>query len=329
MHKIAFIIPYYGKFPSFFQFFLNSCKPNHEIDWYIFSDIDITEFELPDNVKYINMNFNELRILVQSKFDFKISLNTPYKLCDYKPAYGYIFEEYLKGYDFWGYCDIDLLFGDLSKFITEDILITYDRIGHLGHCALYRNTKLTNTLFMQEINGIMRYRQVFSTDSICIFDEWGINSINSIAFANDIKLLLWSDFFDVYPYDNNFKNATSIINTNNMTCTTKQDAMPSVITYENGKLFSHALLRPMKEHAYVHLQKRNMLINCSTEHNHILLYPDIIVPYNNHITGKAIYKILFGLIFNHKCIRNNFNKLKYFVAEKTGNLRHKFKKHKV
>ena len=60
-------------------------------------------------------------------FDFAITLHTPYKLCDYKPAYGEIFAPELSGYDFWGYGDMDLVFGDLRAYFTEDKLRKYDK----------------------------------------------------------------------------------------------------------------------------------------------------------------------------------------------------------
>ena len=43
----------------------------------------------------------------------QVTLDRPYKLCDFKPAYGFIFGEYLKEYDYWGHCDIDIVWGDL------------------------------------------------------------------------------------------------------------------------------------------------------------------------------------------------------------------------
>ncbi|MFQ7323498.1 MAG: DUF6625 family protein [Streptococcus sp.] len=55
-----------------------------------------------DNIAFKTLSFDDLRKKVQSKFDFKISLKTPYKLCDYKGAGGLISEEELKGYDYWG-----------------------------------------------------------------------------------------------------------------------------------------------------------------------------------------------------------------------------------
>ena len=32
------------------------------------------------------------------------------------------------GYDFWGHCDMDLIWGDIRNFITEDVLSKYDKI---------------------------------------------------------------------------------------------------------------------------------------------------------------------------------------------------------
>ena len=46
--------------------------------------------------KIVAIGNAEIREKIQSKFDFKISLEEPYKLCDYKPAYGYIFEEFIR-----------------------------------------------------------------------------------------------------------------------------------------------------------------------------------------------------------------------------------------
>ena len=41
------------------------------------------------------------------------------KLCDYKPAYGLIFEDELIGYDYWGFCDTDILLGDIYQFLED------------------------------------------------------------------------------------------------------------------------------------------------------------------------------------------------------------------
>ena len=99
MKKIRLIIPYFGKLPKFFPYFLLTAKRNQKIDFLIYTDQKVDQFTIlnANNIEFVTLSFDELREKVQSKFDFKISLKTPYKLCDYKVAYGLIFEEELKG----------------------------------------------------------------------------------------------------------------------------------------------------------------------------------------------------------------------------------------
>ena len=112
--RIAFIVPYFGRFPNYFQLWLISCKNNPTVDWYVLTN-DQTTFDYPKNVHVIHESFEGMRGRVQSFFDFKLAIEDPYKLCDFKPAYGEIFAQYLRNYDFWGCCDIDAIFGDIRK----------------------------------------------------------------------------------------------------------------------------------------------------------------------------------------------------------------------
>jgi len=151
MKKIRLIIPYFGKLPKFFPYFLLTAKRNQKIDFLIYTDQNVDQFEIlnADNIAFKTLSFDDLRKKVQSKFDFKISLKTPYKLCDYKVAYGLIFEEELKGYDYWGFCDTDVLLGDI------------------------KNSQEVNHVFMsgQGLNYRLDYHNVFANEQNFIFDE--------------------------------------------------------------------------------------------------------------------------------------------------------------
>ena len=114
--KCCFIVPYFGKLPKEFPIFLKTCGFNKGFDWIIYTD-DHTYFDYPQNVIVKYMEFSDFRELAESKFDFSISMDSPYKLCDYKPAYGLICEEDIVEYDFWGHTDIDVVLGDLSSFM--------------------------------------------------------------------------------------------------------------------------------------------------------------------------------------------------------------------
>ena len=71
--------------------------------------------------------------MAEKKLGFHVSLDQSYKLCDFKPAYGFLFEEYLQGYQFWGHCDIDTIMGNLSKLLTDELLNQYDKLFCMGH----------------------------------------------------------------------------------------------------------------------------------------------------------------------------------------------------
>lgn len=170
-NSIIVLICYYGKFPWYFPFFIHSCEFNPSIDFLIFSDNSYTG-DIPANVKIVNKSIEDLKRLASKKLGFEVNIDFPYKLCDFKPAYGVIFSEYIKGYIFWAQSDIDIIFGDIRKFMTADFLERYDFISlrhdyTTGCFALYRNNDLMNTIFTRSKD----YKEVFSSSPHFCFDE--------------------------------------------------------------------------------------------------------------------------------------------------------------
>jgi hypothetical protein len=134
--------------------FLLSCRFNPDVEWRIFTDTAPPP-EVPDNVQFVPLSlgaFNQRASAVLG-FEVKIMPDYVYKLCDLKIAYGEIFKEELEGFDFWGCCDIDLVWGDIRRFITPELLgmndlITSRPVQIAGHFCLFRN--------MPEWNGLYR-----------------------------------------------------------------------------------------------------------------------------------------------------------------------------
>lgn len=161
MNRIALLVYYVGTFPKYFPYFVGSAILNTDVDFYIFSD-QVSQAKVLDNVKIIPLTLHEFNDLASSKLGIKIQIAHGYKLCDLKPSYGVIFEDYLKSYDFWGHCDLDVLWGKISNFITNDILENFDVITTLethlaGHFILYRNSGISLNLFRQTDD----YKKVF------------------------------------------------------------------------------------------------------------------------------------------------------------------------
>lgn len=180
MNKIALINCYMGTFPNYFQFFLDSAARNPDVDFFIFNN-QLEKIDTSHNVKFIPLSLDEFNDLASAKLDLPIEITHRYgyKLCDLKPAYGVVFEDYLRGYDFWGHCDIDIIWGKITNFITPEVLSNYDVITAeviylAGPFTLFRNSGLTVDLFRRTED----YKKLFTDtsryygfDECC--DRWG------------------------------------------------------------------------------------------------------------------------------------------------------------
>jgi hypothetical protein len=127
---------------------------------------------MPQNVTLLKMKLNDIKALSSRRLGFQTNITRPYKLNDFKPAYGLIFSDILNTYDFWGHGDIDLVYGNIKKFITPDILFNYDVINcrhdyTVGCFCLYRNHSIVNNPFQQSGD----FKQVFTTDLNYFFDD--------------------------------------------------------------------------------------------------------------------------------------------------------------
>lgn len=262
----AFILPYYGTLPNYFQLFLNSCGANPEYDWLLFTD-DHTAFDYPENVHVHYGTFAQMQELVAENFDFPVALKAPYKLCDLRPMYGRIFRKYLTEYRFWGYCDCDLIFGRLSHFITPKMLDEYDKIFAVGHLSLMRNTEENNARFMLDLDGKPLYREVLQSERGYTFDE--------SYLPTNINRIFTSHGFPIYARDlsgntnthapifqlTHFDSSLGVFMTEN--------PLRAVYTWDHGVL-SRSYLRlgefTSRELMYMHFQRRAMDVRLDDAH---------------------------------------------------------------
>jgi len=170
MSKIIIIGTYFGKWPAWFPAFLFSCAKNETIEWLFFTDCDIPKVSYP-NIEFKPMDLSQINNLASEKLGFRIQKWT-YSQADLQPAYSVIFDEYIQGFDFWGHCDIDVVWGDIRNFITEEILKNYQIISCrkdylAGHFTLWRNEPDTNTLF----RSVPTYREALQDSKYRGLDE--------------------------------------------------------------------------------------------------------------------------------------------------------------
>lgn len=179
-NNICVLVVYFGSWPEYFGLFLNSCRRNKSIDFIFISDCGENELiAKTDNCFYFDFSLNEVSLLVSKKIGLEVNICNPYKLCDFKPAYGLIFEDYLSGYDYWGWCDIDLIFGDIKPFL--ECLYLYD-CWHVrknwtsGSFSLMRNKEKIIKLFLRSSD----WKKIFLDNKYYGFDECG-NLLTRVA----------------------------------------------------------------------------------------------------------------------------------------------------
>lgn len=250
-YKIALIIPYFGKWPGYLNLYLESCKSNSFIDILFVTDLPPIN-PAPSNIKFISLTFDQLKSRIEKEFHLHLSSMKPYKLCDFRPAYGLIFKQELEKYDFWGYGDNDLVYGNLKSFLSTEVLGQYDIIAfrddHLhGPFTLYRNTEIINRLF--ERSELIK--NIFSDLMYLSFDEFGRESFHT------------SQKSDLSEYSNDnisiiaLRAASEGIVKLYMKALSKEviHHTKEIIVYENGSVFNY---KTNQQYAFYHwvLEKR-------------------------------------------------------------------------
>lgn len=317
-NKCIFIVPYFGKLPNTFPLFLESCRQNPDFNWLILTN-DISHFNYPDNVKIVEMNFCEFKEIIQSKFNFKISLDNYQKLCDYKPAYGLVLENMISQYKFWGYCDIDVIFGKISDFLTEDILEKNDKFFQMGHCTVFRNTPENNRLFMKKYSGVLEYKKCFTTDKVTTFDEVYGNSVDiDDLYSYYGKNIYKKDYaFDVQPGVIGFQNANYDYTLSKYLY--ESNYWNKLCVWDNGRIKRLYVKNgeiKYSSYMYIHLQDRR--INWSTkclDAKQWQIIPEYIKPIN--LKKLTAYKLLLIPKFNI-----DFNTLNYFFLRILAKFKH-------
>lgn len=244
---------YFGRLPNMFGIWKKTCEKNSEFDFLIFTDQKVDSDE--ENIHVYNCSLSDVKKLAEIKLNIeKISLNTAYKLCDYKPMYGLIFADYLEKYDFWGMCDIDMVFGDLGKFITEEVLSRYEKIYQLGHLTLYRNNNVVNKRFMSE--GYCDWKYVIKTDKHCRLCERGMME----KYAKlGIEAYLSRDYADISKIHKRFQLSRWLVPRTEIDKHKYQ-----LFYYENGSVYRAIWENKTiitEEFNYIHLQKRKIRVD--------------------------------------------------------------------
>ena len=285
---------------------LLSVKQNPTIDFYLVTDI-ADKMEYPENVHIISMTFIELKERIKELFGADSRLEKPYKICDYRPAFGLIFKLWLTNYDFWGYCDVDMIFGDIRKFVTEDLLAMNKKLYSHGHFVLVKNDEEMNHLFKMAHNFVaFTFDEIKVVDLATHFDEW--RGFSVICSQMNIP---WydgeQDYADVDFYQYQFR----LVNHN-------KKRRPQIFQCHQGRLFLYyiegeSVLK--REYMYIHLQKRSMVNQVRQPEKGFLIIPKYFIENRRTIDASTVIRLGAKKPFY-------LRKYKNFIQEVSHNLRY-------
>jgi hypothetical protein len=244
--RIAVILPFFGKLPHYWNLTEESMRFNSSIDWIIYSDQDI---DSGPNIHIKKLSLREFSTLVSERLGFPVLISRPYKICDFRPAFGEIFEPELKDYDFWGYCDADVIFGNLSPHIRAGIESGAEKIFQRGHLSLVRNSLELNRLY-RVTPYTPTFSEVFANPKSLLYDEAG--GFYTMLTMAGYRTFEDGKLFDIQPRRFQLK-------------ATNADVSRPIYILKDYRIheFDRKSLAFKREGRYIHLQKRPYRVESS------------------------------------------------------------------
>lgn len=282
-NKICLLFPYFGHTNNYFSLWLKSASKNDLIDFYFISDKCPFDQNKYQNIFFIEDSLKSIKERASKFLNFDCSLELPYKLCDYRPLYFLLFNEIVQKYDYWGFGDVDLIYGDLNSFVCSDKFVGKDCIFHLGHLSFIRNIDKVNNLIFEKVDSEI-LKKVYTTNKACFFDERDYCRYNLLKSDEPEKVfddyLVIADVSPVYsfmwpPYAQ-YKKLTP---------------KKYVFLYNNGKIkgyFKENGKLISEDYVYLHIMRRKMR-NFVKKDGNFIICPNRFINYSGTEISPKVY----------------------------------------
>lgn len=143
---------------------------NPAVQWVIPTDIEIGS--LPPNVRLVHCTLSSMRADFSRSLGFDVALTGPYKLTDFRPAFGHLFADEIGEAKWWGYCDLDVIFGQIMSILSPGLQSGARKLYVRGHFSVYLNDDVPNGWYRSQLVPGLDYRAIYQDPSFYGFDEW-------------------------------------------------------------------------------------------------------------------------------------------------------------
>lgn len=170
---MAIVTAWYGLLPPWWRLTLRTMAANPDVDFVLIGDFPVPSHPLPPNVSLHSLSWKALRSRVRERLGVRLWGGVR-KLCDLKPTFGDLFAAELQGYDWWGWADLDVVYGDvreqLEPFAMADLdaISTYSWHASSGPLMLIRNRDDLNQLYRASPD----WKRALGRRAYVAFDEW-------------------------------------------------------------------------------------------------------------------------------------------------------------
>lgn len=266
-YKIAVIVVWFGQLPVYFPAWLRSAEMNPDVDFFLFFDQEV-QSESP-NIHIVKTTLEQEIARASRELHETVSICNAYKFCDVRPFFGLVYREFLENYDFWGFCDIDLVFGQIRAFLADEVLSRYERFYEWGHFSLFKNNEKINHIYDLPGGLYSRDETLCGIAKVNAEEHYGLNRI---CKKNDIKWYLNTDFADFYVCYSDLQLCTGTCNYTHQ-----------VFYWEDGRAYRSAIDKDEKvitnEYVYIHWQKRKPKISSDgLRNNSFFIMSDALIP---------------------------------------------------
>ena len=136
MTKKLFIIPWFGPYPDWLDQWVANMEvlKKYGYDYLIFSNLKLFHQRI----------YKKLGIFPDVKPETGMAW-------DFRPMLGVLYEEEIRGYDYWGHTDFDCVYGDVEKWTPDgDWEIWSNHNTYIcGPWTLYKNIEKINKLYLE------------------------------------------------------------------------------------------------------------------------------------------------------------------------------------
>lgn len=202
--KITMINIFLGGLPKWIERFADRVNPLKDYQWILihFCGKSISR----GNFRMLKVSYQSLDEITRSRLGVCIdwtSLKDRRKVGELRPTFGVLFQDLIQDSNWWGYYDLDVVFGRVDRFFTEDLLENFDTASTTsierwsGPFQLVKNLDVTNNLFRQHPD----WKGIISSPRYHIFDENVIGAMSLSAGLRSLHIPQWQshDYMKGHP----------------------------------------------------------------------------------------------------------------------------------